>query len=426
MIRLLLFSGIIIIGLSACGKKDDTDPILNLNSPNSSISLVAGTVININGEVSDDKGLQQLLIELKSEDGTQILQADIHELEGLNQIFSHSFTVGDIFTESGIYTLRIRASDAAGNFDTEFVQVDLTEVARRHHGVFLISDPGTGDEMWLIDSSNVISGPFAVDDGVSCIQADNYDQLVFVGSAATGRLRGYETESPQTIAFDASELAGSNEGVLDVHVERYQKYAALGLTPFIKAYNSLGTVLTTYSVAQYSASSITANEKRVFAGQNGIGISPRLDAFNRTSGAYVASAPTGWVVSELGAISQDRVVAMGNLNGEGRIVVAAEHDLSIQSSEDLNDTILDADIWEDRSYILTNSGLYVLEHFPVSISTNLYPGSYSTIGFEPAESVVYLFGDGKIDVVTTSGSFIRTINGGFGKAEHVTFWANKP
>ncbi|NDK57422.1 DUF4625 domain-containing protein [Pontibacter fetidus] len=129
---LILFS----FAFVACDDDDDdvtldtTDPVITITSPTTGATVTAGGVINLEGTVTDNEGLEEITVSMTDPDGTTTELSDKSIRDFLNDDREADFDIDinvDANAAAGDWMVTVTAVDDAGNEASESVTVTLTE-----------------------------------------------------------------------------------------------------------------------------------------------------------------------------------------------------------------------------------------------------------------------------------------------------------
>ncbi|MBJ6119252.1 DUF4625 domain-containing protein [Pontibacter sp. BT310] len=129
---LILFS----FAFVACDDDDDevtldtTDPVITITSPTEGAAVTAGGVINLEGTVTDNEGLEEITISITDPSGTNTELTDMTIRDFLNDDRNADFDLDinvDANAAPGDWTVIVTALDDAGNEASESVMVTLSE-----------------------------------------------------------------------------------------------------------------------------------------------------------------------------------------------------------------------------------------------------------------------------------------------------------
>ena len=129
---LLLFS----FAFVACDDDDDdvtldtTDPVITITSPTTGATVTAGGVINLEGNVTDNEGLEEITVSMTDPAGTTTELTDKTVRDFLNDDREADFDIDinvDANAAAGDWIVTVNAVDDAGNEASKSVTVTLTE-----------------------------------------------------------------------------------------------------------------------------------------------------------------------------------------------------------------------------------------------------------------------------------------------------------
>ncbi|WP_162426029.1 DUF4625 domain-containing protein [Pontibacter pudoricolor] len=129
---LILFS----FAFVACDDDDDevtldtTDPVITITSPTTGSTVTAGGVINLEGNVTDNEGLEEITISITDPSGVNTELTDMTIRDFLNDDRNADFDLDinvDANAAPGDWTVIVTALDDAGNEASKSVMVTLSE-----------------------------------------------------------------------------------------------------------------------------------------------------------------------------------------------------------------------------------------------------------------------------------------------------------
>lgn len=129
---LILFS----FAFIACDDDDDdvtldtTDPVITITSPTDGATVAPGGEINLEGNVRDNEGLEEITVSMTSPDGTTTELSDETIRDFLNDDREADFDIDitvDANAAPGDWMVTVTAMDDAGNEASKSVMVTLTE-----------------------------------------------------------------------------------------------------------------------------------------------------------------------------------------------------------------------------------------------------------------------------------------------------------
>ncbi|MCC7332152.1 MAG: hypothetical protein IT232_06020 [Flavobacteriales bacterium] len=175
-------------------KKDESDldsPQIKIYSPLSYQMFSVYDSIKVNGIVSDNIKVTSFSVSLRDENNI-IVGEKISKQPNLSQYsFSEKLVLSDKYLTSGIYTLKISASDGV-NQTNEYVEIHINEMPKERLGLFLFSNVGNMTQLTKLDN-NLVATSFANSTGDFIgggVNSNN--QQVVVSGGISGDLQAFD------------------------------------------------------------------------------------------------------------------------------------------------------------------------------------------------------------------------------------------
>ncbi len=185
-----------VVFAASCKKnKDSIPPSVTISSPMRFTVFSAGTQMTIDADISDDKGIDKIVISVLSADGlTSISPQIVMYNKGTFYHLHETVTVGDIHTLSGTYQIVIEASDSK-NTKKNYLEITVNEIARIFRKAIVVRKGSSGTIS--VDSLNGSSfqNILSIGNDYSGSAIDNYNQLFAVCGKTTGSLNAYQSHT---------------------------------------------------------------------------------------------------------------------------------------------------------------------------------------------------------------------------------------
>lgn len=192
--------------LLSCKKKDTEPPTLQVSLPaENSIHQALDNVV-IKGSASDNNIVESIKVTLKTVSGTSVLETKSVSGGTRDLDFETTFSLDDIYLETGGYYFKITAYDSDGNHSSEFINVHIDEFPRRLKGVYYIHEDVLNTNIYLVDStwSDQLKYQYSGDfmNGFS----NDYGQAIAVSGDTTGDLHiyAYDGSGSSTITVSSA------------------------------------------------------------------------------------------------------------------------------------------------------------------------------------------------------------------------------
>lgn len=130
------------LSLPACRKdKDNTPPVIRLDSPVLGALFYFNNAITIEGSVTDESNLESVQIEITNAQGQRFLETVSFYPDGNTYTINYSIAHNDLYLISGTYYVKITAKDGE-NQQILFREIQLIEAPRTLEKIFVVRNTG--------------------------------------------------------------------------------------------------------------------------------------------------------------------------------------------------------------------------------------------------------------------------------------------
>ncbi|HEX2899680.1 MAG TPA: hypothetical protein VHS96_08175, partial [Bacteroidia bacterium] len=348
-------------------------------------------------------------------------------LSGVQNNFEFAMPAGDRYTEGGDYTLRVTASDKAGNEGSAFVQITLQELPLAYHGLVWAGEGiGGGFSVFKQDTGNVTTaGPGGLQ-GMSDLLMDSRNDQIITCQSAAGTLTGWDFDDfSQIFRTDLPQGTGSAT-FSGLAMNRSGYFASLRVPAYLRSYRFDGSPKNNFDDAGYPGTAVMATADKVYLGVSGLLGSPRkLDVYDVAGENLEATQVLGWEVMRILAVNDAEIVACGNNNGLAQVLVLDRQSLVRYQEKELQETFIDAVAANGRVWLLTDQGLREFYPGDGSASALLVAGNFSAVGVDATQNRIFLGGANVIEVVTGAGAPLAQWTGSFGNVKFIKTHYNR-
>jgi len=421
-IRILAWGASILLllfGFTSCEDKDKRQPFLSVENPVPDQELTACDELRVNGFVSDDGGLSQILIRLEYP-GSE-LESIVFSGE-LESDFSVDLKLGDRYLESGRYLLKVTVTDLSGNSNSDFIPLLIAGVPKQiaqitvastsnSSGTSLLSSPGADQAFTALRSGINGFKKLASDARAQAVLLLHGNPGIFEICAADDLQPFYTFSQPDARDLDLIDrdyLIGSAS------------------SPHLKVIKSSGVEGGTYPAIDQAVSSVLLTQAGIYAGtQDAGGFSYFVKSLNRNSGQLAGSRGIDFEVIRLLSGGNQKILAFGNPNGQFRMSVLDSTTLQESDLRNLPETFVDACPSGSGVYILTDAGLRHWQADNGLLSGLLISGNFTALAREEISGELWLGAQGNIERFGPSGQSLGSLTGNFEQVDAISFLYNK-
>lgn len=403
--------------LSGCKKGDDVLPNAEILVPDSDVSAQADSVLRLEIRVTDDRALSSVSVQLSAVWSGQIVSSETVLTEGKEDIVEVNLALGNRYTEGGLYEIRARAFDEAGNASSDYLSVNLSPYPFLRLGAYAVTESGGQHTLYELDEDGGHLSSMAVD-GFVDMAVNSKHQVVLTGSGTSG-LSLYD-------CTDLSPLSGgvSTNAANFLALASYRDVTACtyGQSPTLLLSEDSPGYPTTVNDYLSPLPDVAVNEDNVYF------------LFGNSGGyVYQVSPGTGTFQDSGPRLNgQDHVETWGD-----SLVVCAGTDLATTKLR-----IFDAELngYQDLSFssdyrgcgahgdslfVLTGQSLNLVTLPGFAVSYDLVVGNFTCIAIDESRGEIWLGHSTGIYIFDLNGSWIRTIGGFNSGIVAISFRHNK-
>lgn len=313
---LSFFTGQVFI---SCKKdKDAVPPVISVLSPRDNNSFSVFDTLEVNADISDDSQLASVSIQLMNENLTPALSLSRKTVSGKNYSLRADYIIYDSRLLSGIYYLRVTASDGE-NETKEYVKLYISESASSSQGIFIISTPGTVVNVSFLDSA-LNAQPFITrycDYTASCVSSKN-QYINLLGEVICG-LNSFRIKD-KVSQWDEPAMGSSTYFThLDFYNEiSYVSYYGGNIRGFDK--NGATQFSAVSNAGYYPLKTFLHNTYLLVEEREKSGPGKRISVFYST-GSYRQSVSLPADVVAFAGKDDDNVFLFGNEGAQGKILL---------------------------------------------------------------------------------------------------------
>ena len=189
---ILSFACALIIVFYGCKKDEDTiAPIVNITTPYDSQFFSVYDTMSIAAEVSDETKLERITLSVVDKDRQPALHTVNIEVNGNKRSISFPYILFDLHLESGVYYVKISASDGR-NETSSYRKINITAAPKERKGVYIISQAGTNTSVHFMEEDLSIVPKLTLAGDLSSSAINSYYQDLYVAVKLTGNMIGID------------------------------------------------------------------------------------------------------------------------------------------------------------------------------------------------------------------------------------------
>jgi hypothetical protein len=194
--RILFISFILFF---SCSKdKDETKPIITVNTPVHLQQIIGIDTIQVFANISDNKNIEWVQVSLRNNNDIPVLSTITRQPNTKDYELKISYFFDDIHLASGQYYFDISASDGV-NITTEYVQILFDEVGKFRNGIFIFSNTGNVSDIYKLDNSYNANFYKSLNGDYLGSAVNSYDQQLLHTTSISGGISAINLNSGSTI-----------------------------------------------------------------------------------------------------------------------------------------------------------------------------------------------------------------------------------
>ena len=398
--------------LFSCNKdNDDESPQIEVSQPNNLSSYNIYDNIIVKAEISDNKNIEKVSIELLNSNLQRELSKEFSNINENTYSLSDGFYLDDIRLESGNYFIKVKAFDGV-NESSDFTEIYIQSVPKELLNLVLFKETGAVTYASLVDvSNNVESNLFSWNSDLTDAEVDSYNQRIILGGKQEKDVSIYDMVE-NTIDWNLNFGVSNYDYVNDIFIDDANSfYATLGNSE-LRKFNYLG-------VNQLIANSGTGNRDfNVFVDSDYIycfsksnsGLSKSFRKYYNSTGILETSINTTLDNVQIINGPNDKLLVVGENSGNAELNLLDKNDLSYWSPHSLpNESLVKLVQVSEGNYILALSGgLYIYQYNNNSLFTG--PSvSVTDMELDKVNNRLYVLESNQIIVYDASLNLLQTI-----------------
>lgn len=403
---------------SSCRKDVDTmGPTVRILSPSEGVNVQVPMNLTVRAEVSDDRSVKALTIDLLSEAGTVVASSAPLPVDAPGGTFERQLRITDERLASGTYTIAARASDGT-NDGRDFVAINVSEASLRMRGIFLAPAFSPGQvTISKVDSLGILA-PWSTVPDFHGIAIDSYWQHLIVAGSQWAPLQAIPT-SPLARPWQLQPPANDGPGqftVVSVDPTDRRVYVATR-DGWLRGFTGEGVQQFTAScLPEHRCEAIVAMENTIATFQRGIvGGAGRMASYTQ-AGTLLDQLPLEHTPVAFFHRGGTDLVMFGNAGGDGII-----EDINIQAGgtpdrrQFPGETIRAVARMDADNYAVALTGRLVRFNYGTTTVTTIAPGlTGDAIAHEAARgSLLLSVGPELLTIDPGSGTTLSTWVNGF-------------
>lgn len=309
--------------LFSCKKEenDSQGPSISISSPTENQSFTALQAISIQGVVTDDKNITSTNISLRNTNNIKVFNTISQSPNTANYQINEQLVLNDLHLPSGIYTLKISATDGFNQTD-KYIALLINEYPKIRNGLFVFSNSGSTNQVVKL-SNTLVASSFSTSYGdfLGGVVNSFYQQVITCPNY-TGNLESQDAVS-----------SSNNWGIVNASsgVPNFTGISNYGNEVFVSYYNGNIRSYFNYPFPNFNSLSFTNSyAKKVHAHDNNIIITEqpeisggkiRLVSYYKVSGAIKDNVELNENVVEMFSFSTNEVVVFTNTGANGTLKI---------------------------------------------------------------------------------------------------------
>lgn len=414
-----------LIALPSCKRPDEIPPNVSIAAPFENAVFESGTRVHIVGHASDNDRVSSLGAILKRVSDGLLVGSGWGNPDSEGQ-FDFEMELGDRYTSTGHYVLKVTAYDGEGNPGSDDVDLYLTELPKSFLGAYIAGEDagGTANLYYLDTLGNVFTGPY-LGQHLKGFVADNRYQAILAGGHSGPIMALHPGDFSKLYSlsvspgFDPTPLRGFS-------VYERQLFVGNGNAPFIQRHSNTGMSGPSFDQAFYAPHALLADSMGLFAAMgNADGSINKVDRFNRNSTQLQNSRNLSWKTEFLAAAGPSAIAVASNLAGSGKVLLLDKSNLLMRDSINLPESIIAMEGVAGRLFVLMDGGLVEIDTDNGNVSSLLVTGQYKGLAYEPVHGALYLGKTDAVEIRGLDGSLVDVVQGSFGNVTEIEFHYNK-
>lgn len=399
--------------LFSCNKnKDDESPIIQISLPTTSSSYNIYDNIIVKAELTDNKNIEKVSIELLNSDLQRILSKEFSNINESSYSLSDGFYLDDIKLETGSYFIKVKAFDGV-NESSDFTEILIQSVPKELLNLVLFKENGTSTGVSMIDvSNNIETSLFTWNSDLADAELDSYNQRIILGGKQEKDVSIFDLES-NSVVWNLNFGICSYDFVQDIIIDDFHDfYVSLG-NGELRKFNYLG-------VNQLiSNSEVWSRDYNLFSDSDFIYSMSKINSgsnrsfrkyFNST-GILESSVVTNLENVQFSEGPNNKLLIIGENSGYAELHLLEKSDLSLWSPHSLpNESLIKLiGVSNNNYFIALSDGLYRYQYS----NNSLFNGPAINVidmEYDKINSRLYVLESNQISVFDANLILLSTIN----------------
>jgi hypothetical protein len=198
---------LLLVFVFSCKKEnvDNESPVISINSPISYQVFNAMSSIPVQGTVSDNNAIVSIFISLRDANNIRVGGVVTLNPTVSSVTIAEQLLLDDLYLKSGIYTLKISASDGVNQTD-KYIDVMINEFPKSRNGLFVFSNSGSTTQVVKLDNTLSSTNFSSVAGDFLSGNINSINQQLYSCGKSSGKLVAYNVASA-TIDWQVSNTA---------------------------------------------------------------------------------------------------------------------------------------------------------------------------------------------------------------------------
>ena len=180
----------VLVSFSCKKVTDEQDPVIIIDLPEENKNINIPDTLHIKAVVSDDNKLESIQIVITDEYFIPAFNSYSYPVDGNPTKIEDHLVLDDILIESGIYFLKIRASDGV-NTKNAYRKIYVNGVPRELNNVIIITKNAGDIVVQSVDNTFSLNHLFTVNGSYETSEINSRHQLLYIAGSYSDHLRAF-------------------------------------------------------------------------------------------------------------------------------------------------------------------------------------------------------------------------------------------
>lgn len=396
MLRNLFTSFLFVFALTvllyACKKEEDTiPPVVNISSPYDNQYFSVHDTMSVSASVSDETGLKSVSVVLVNENLVPVQQVREVQVNNKEMQFTLQEVIYDIYLESGVYYIRIAASDGY-NTTNDYRQVNITAAPRERKGIIFTSNDASSVSVFAADNALAITPKIVLPGDYSASAVNSYYQDLYVAGKYSGKVNAVSMTA-NSVKWNIPVIQGSVPYFTNVYNDGNYSYVSY-YDGNLRGYDHNGVLRYTATAAQnfYPVKSLHHEEYIITEQHDKTSPVRKLVVYYATNGTgKQETSLLSQDVKELYSKDADNVFVFGNNGSQGVIEIYSMSGNGFWSPHTLpTGRLLSVTQVDSNTYLIghENNIVYKFQYLPLSLTSFINGVTANAIEYDPVMNQV--------------------------------------